>query len=84
MNAKQEAKRISVEAEEKLEEFVRRRTAIAEQRIAQAEAQAASDVRAAAAEAAVKAAEVILRGSMDKNGPAFVEKGLAEVKSRLS
>ena len=84
VNAKQEAKRISVEAEEKLEEFVRRRTALAEQRIAQAEAQAASDVRAAAAEAAVKAAEVILRGSMDKNGPAFVEKGLGEVKARLA
>lgn len=83
VNAKQEAKRISLEAEEKLEEFIRRRTLVAEQRIAQAESQAAADVRAAAADAAVKAAEVILRGSMQQHGAAFVEKGLGEVKARL-
>ena len=83
-NAKSEAKRISLEAEEKLDEFVRRRTELAESRIKQAEEQAASDVRNAAAEAAVKAAEVILRSSMQQHGAEFVQKGLLEVKAHMN
>jgi len=59
--AKAEAERLAVEAKARIEEFVSRRTKMAETKIAQAEAQAAADVRAAAAEAAVAAAEKILR-----------------------
>lgn len=59
--AKAEAERMAVEAKARIEEFVSRRTKMAETKIAQAEAQAAADVRAAAAEAAVAAAEKILR-----------------------
>ena len=40
-----------------MEEFVARRTKMAETKIAQAEVQAVADVRAAAADAAVKASE---------------------------
>ena len=58
--AKAEAERLAADAKAKLEEFVARRTKLAETKIAQAEAQAAADVRAAAAEAAVAAAEKIL------------------------
>ncbi len=58
--AKAEAERLAVEAKTRIEDFVARRTAMAETKIAQAEAQAAADVRAAAAEAAVAAAEKIL------------------------
>ena len=58
--AKAEAERIAAEAKAKMEEFVARRTKMAETKIAQAEAQAVADVRAAAAEAAVAAAEKIL------------------------
>ena len=43
-----------------MEDFVARRTKMAEQKIAQAEAQALADVRSAAADAAVAAAEKIL------------------------
>ena len=43
-----------------MEDFVARRTKMAETKIAQAEAQALADVRAAAADAAVAAAEKIL------------------------
>ena len=43
-----------------MEEFVARRTKMAETKIAQAEAQAVADVRAAAADAAVAAAAEIL------------------------
>lgn len=59
--AKAEADRLAIEAKARIEEFVARRTKMAETKIAQAEAQAAADVRAAAADAAVAAAETILR-----------------------
>ena len=59
-SAKAEAERLAAEAETKLEEFVIRRTKMAEGKIAQAEAQALADVRSAAEEAAVTAAETIL------------------------
>ena len=52
-----EAERVAAEAKAKMEDFVVRRTKMAETKIAQAEAQALADVRAAAAEAAVAAAE---------------------------
>ena len=48
--AKAEAERLALEAKTKMEEFVARRTQMAETKIAQAEAQALADVRAAAAE----------------------------------
>ena len=51
---------MAAEAKAKMEEFVARRTKMAETKIAQAEAQALADVRGAAAEAAVGAAEKIL------------------------
>ena len=83
--AKAEAERLSGEAAAKLDDFVKRRTAMAEQRIAQAEAQAAADVRAAAADAAVRASEVILREAVSgKQGGALLENSLAEVKAKLN
>ena len=58
--AKAEAERLAVEAKARMEDFVVRRTKMAEAKIAQAEAQALADVRAAAADTAVAAAEKIL------------------------
>jgi F-type H+-transporting ATPase subunit b len=58
--AKAEAERHAAEAKQRMEDFVARRTKMAEAKIAQAEAQALADVRAAAADAAVAAAEKIL------------------------
>jgi len=52
-SAKAEAERLAGEAEAKIEEFVVRRTKMAESKIAQAEAQALADVRSAATEVAV-------------------------------
>src|SRR5215208_1100132 len=46
--ARAEAERLAAEAKQKVEEFLARRTKIAETKIAQAEAQALADVRAAA------------------------------------
>jgi F-type H+-transporting ATPase subunit b len=59
-SAKTEAERLATEAKSRMEDFVARRTKMAEAKIAQAEAQALADVRSAAADAAVAAAEKIL------------------------
>ena len=64
--AKAEAERLAVEAKAKMEEFVVRRTKMAETKIAQAEVQALADVRAAAADAAVAAADPVGDGEPQK------------------
>jgi len=83
--AKAEAERLAVEAKAKVEEFVARRTKMAEVKIAQAEAQAAADVRSAAAEAAVAAAERIL--AQQAKGPLagdLIAKGIEDVRKKLN
>ena len=68
-----------------MEEFVARRTKLAETKIGQAEAQALADVRAAAADAAVNAAEKILRdtakGQIADN---LIAQGIADVKAKFN
>jgi F-type H+-transporting ATPase subunit b len=83
--AKAEAERIAAEAKTKMEDFVARRTKMAETKIAQAEAQAVADVRAAAAEAAVSAAEKILTAEVKgKVAEDLITRGIGDVKSRLN
>ena len=78
--AKAEADRMVVEANTKMEEFVARRTKMAETKIAQAEAQAVSDVRAAAADAAVAAAEKVLTESVKGDvADKLVAKGIEDL-----
>ena len=68
-----------------MEEFVARRTKMAETKIAQAEAQALADVRAAAADAAVAAAERILPETVKgKVADDLIAKGIADVKAKLN
>ncbi len=83
-SAKDEAERLARETQEKMADFVKRRTAGAEAKIAQAEAQATAEVRAAAVEAAVKASERVLRGELA--GPAaeaMVTKSLGDIRAKL-
>lgn len=83
--AKAEADRMAIEAKAKIEEFVARRTKMAETKIAQAEAQATADVRAAAADAAIAAAEKIL--TQEAKGPLAGEllaKGIDDVRKKLN
>lgn len=83
--AKAEAERMAVEAKAKIEEFVARRTKMAETKIAQAEAQATADVRAAAADAAIAAAEKIL--TQEAKGPLageLIAKGIDDVRKKLN
>jgi len=84
-NAGIEAERMAAEAQSKIEEFIARRTKMAETKIAQAEAQAMADVRAAAADVAVAAAEVILT-STTKGAAAesLLSQGIADLKAKLN
>ena len=83
--AKAEAERLAIEAKAKIEEFVARRTKMAETKIAQAEAQATADVRAAVAEAAVAAAEKILTlETKGKLATDLVAKGIEDVRKKLN
>jgi F-type H+-transporting ATPase subunit b len=83
--AKAEAERLATEAKARIEEFVARRTKMAETKIAQAEAQAAADVRAAAAEAAVAAAERILRQETKGDlAGRLIARGIEDVSKKLN
>ena len=84
-NAREEAERLAREAQERLADFVKRRTATAETKIAQAEAQASAEVRAAAAEAAVRASERVLRGEIaGQTAEDLVTRSLGEVRTKLN
>jgi F-type H+-transporting ATPase subunit b len=83
--AKAEAERLNLEAKSKMEDFLERRTKMAEAKIVQAEAQALADVRAAAAEAAVAAAEKILRDTVHgKVADDLITRGIAGLKGKLN
>lgn len=83
--AQAEAERMAADAKAKVEEFVARRTQMAEAKIAQAEAQAAADVRAAAADAAIAAAEKILsHETKGARGDALVAHGIDDLRKRLN
>jgi F-type H+-transporting ATPase subunit b len=83
--AKAEAERLGIEAKAKIEEFVARRTKMAETKIAQAEAQATADVRAAAADAAVAAAEKLLTAeTKGKLAGDLIAKGIDDVRKKLN
>jgi F-type H+-transporting ATPase subunit b len=73
------------QAKSRAEDFVARRTKMAETKIAQAETQAVADVRSAAAEAAVAAAEKILATSAKgKIAEDLLARGIAELKQKFN
>ncbi|MDP8920145.1 MAG: ATP F0F1 synthase subunit B, partial [Pseudomonadota bacterium] len=83
-SARDEAERLARDAQEKLADFITRRTASAEAKIAQAEAQASAEVRAAAVDAAIKASERVLRDEI--TGPtaaSLVTASLNDVRTKL-
>jgi F-type H+-transporting ATPase subunit b len=83
-NAEVEAKRIEADARERLQDQIKRRGELAQQKIAQAEAEAARDVRAAAAELATDVAAAMLasRAESMTSDPA-VDKAVAELSDKL-
>ncbi len=84
-SAKVEAERLAGEAKSRMEDFVARRTKMAEAKIAQAEAQALADVRSAAADAAVTAAEKILAtAAKGKVAEDLLAQGIEDVKKKFN
>jgi F-type H+-transporting ATPase subunit b len=84
-SAKAEAERLATEAKARMEDFVARRTKMAETKIVQAEAQALADVRSAAADAAVAAAEKILSAAAKgKVAEDLLAKGIEDIKSKFN
>lgn len=84
-SAEAEGERLQAEARAKVDEFVARRTKMAENKIAQAEAQALAEVRGSAAEAAIAAAEKIL-GDTVKGDVAekLLGDGIHELRTKLN
>ncbi|MGD9922116.1 MAG: ATP F0F1 synthase subunit B [Pseudorhodoplanes sp.] len=83
--AKADAGRLAEEAHAKLEDFVARRTKMAETKIAQAEAQALAEVRNIAADVAASAAEKVL--SLTAKGAVaeqLIARGIDDVKKKLN
>ncbi|MEO8113399.1 MAG: ATP F0F1 synthase subunit B [Phenylobacterium sp.] len=83
-NAREDAKRLAVESQAKLEEQVARRGLLAEQRIATAEAQAAAQVKAAAGELAAQMAEAVLvRRLAGATADPLVDSAIGQLASKL-
>jgi F-type H+-transporting ATPase subunit b len=80
-----EAERLAVEAKAKMEDFVARRTKMAEVKIAQAETQAMADVRSAAADAAVAAAGKILSvAAKGSTADDLLARGIDDVRKKFN
>jgi len=83
--AKADAERLAADAHAKLEDFVTRRTKMAEAKIAQAEAQALAEVRNIAADVAASAAEKVLaltaKGAVAEQ---LIARGIDDVKKKLN
>ncbi|WP_378943987.1 F0F1 ATP synthase subunit B [Mesorhizobium sp. ANAO-SY3R2] len=83
--AKREAGLLAEEAHAKTEEYVARRTALAEQKIGQAEREAINEVRANAVDLAVEAARHVLGSKVDaKASSDLFKSSVQEVKAKLN
>jgi F-type H+-transporting ATPase subunit b len=83
--ARREAGVLAEEAHKRNEDYVTRRAAVAEQKIAQAEREAIAEVRANAVDLAVDAARKVLGDKVDAEANADLFKTtLAEVKAKLN
>ncbi len=83
--AKREADVLVSEAKRKTEDYVTRRTALAEQKIVQAERDAINEVRSSAVDIAVEAARSILAARVDaRTGADLFNASLQDVKTKLN
>ena len=83
-SAKREAEILRSEAQTKSEDYVRRRTIVAEQKIAQAETDAVNAVRASAVDLAIAASSKLLEGSSEASNADLFKQALADVKAKLN
>jgi F-type H+-transporting ATPase subunit b len=83
--AEKEAAILRDEAKAKTEDYVTRRTAMAEQKIQQAQTDAINEVRAAAVDLAIAAAENLIGNKVDaKASDALFKASLGDLKTRLN
>lgn len=83
--AEREAAALREDAKAKTEEYVSRRTAMAEQKIRQAEADAINEVRSSAVDLAIVAAEKLIASKVDSKASGELFKAsLGELKARLN
>lgn len=83
--AKREAAGLVEEAHKRSEEYVARRTVMAEQKIAQAEREAVNEVRATAVDIAIEAARKVLEIKVDADASAALfSSSVQELKSKLN
>ena len=83
--AKREAESLVEDAHKKTEEYVARRTALAELKISQAERDAVAEVRSLAVDVATEAARTVLAGKMDEQtSTALFKDSLKAVKGHAA
>lgn len=83
--ARREAAALADEAKVQMEDYVTRRTKMAEDKITQAEHQALKEVKALSADVSIAAAEKILSAKLaGKAGADMVAASIADVKNRLN
>jgi F-type H+-transporting ATPase subunit b len=82
--AKEEAKRLTIEAGASLQDLIARRTRAVEDKIAQAEVQAVAEVRSRSADIAVEAARILLAEQMPEKGGALVDRAIGDVAAKLN
>jgi F-type H+-transporting ATPase subunit b len=84
-HAKTEAERIAQQSARELEEALRRRRRLAEERIAQEEARALAEIRVAAVDIAIAAARRIIAAELDQGrGAALIDAAIAALGHQLS
>ena len=83
-HAKEEAERIAAQSMRDLDEALRRRQALAQERIAQEEAKALAEIRAIAVDIAISAARQVITVSLDeRRGAALIDNAIAELPRQL-
>jgi F-type H+-transporting ATPase subunit b len=83
-HAKQEAERIAAQSARDLDQALKRRQQLAEERIAQAEAKALAEVRAAAIDVAIAAARDVIAGAINQErGAALLDAAIVTLPQRL-
>lgn len=83
--AKREAEMLLADMHKKTEDYVTRRAAMAEQKIAQAEREAVNEVRSSAVDIAIEAARKLLADNPEiKAGEELFKSSLQELKTKLN
>ena len=83
-HAKEEAERIAAQSLRDLEEMLRRRQLLAQERIAQEEAKARAEIRSIAVDIAISAARQVIAASLDeRRGAALIDDAIAALPRQL-